>query len=310
MTIKDNYNLKNQELNPKIKKLLNDQKKKIDLTKNIFQSKNGIYKKSKDKNDLIARIYINQITITKDKLELFEPVYSIKYHDILYDTQKTIENVTFDELIKKLETERLFLYDSKAIKSLFNEIFLNCYNTKNQGKEFIKIETQVFKEGFFFKEGKVIENTAITGLEPTKEEIKESIQLINKLLETRDSAIDNDCTLLRFMLWSPFSWCIKEIGKTKGLYGLILTGAPKTNKTGSCLNFAWLYSTPLEREKAVSTISVFGSRLEESTLPAIIDESYTLISREDMQDPMKRCIYNKDTRSTKDKTNIQCKLII
>lgn len=138
MTIKDNYNLKNQELNPKIKKLLNDQKKKIDLTKNIFQSKNGIYKKSKDKNDLIARIYINQITITKDKLELFEPVYSIKYHDILYDTQKTIENVTFDELIKKLETERLFLYDSKAIKSLFNEIFLNCYNTKNQGKEFIK----------------------------------------------------------------------------------------------------------------------------------------------------------------------------
>ena len=108
------------------------------------------------------------------------------------------------------------------------------------------------------------------------------------------------------MLWSPFSWCIKEIGKTKGLYGLILTGAPKTNKTGSCLNFAWLYSTPLEREKAVSTISVFGSRLEESTLPASIDESYTLISREDMQDPMKRCIYNKDTPSTKDKTNIQC----
>ncbi len=78
MAIKDNYNLKDQELNPKIKKFLNDQKKKIDLTKNIFQSKNGIYKKSKDKNDLIARIYINQITITKDKLELFEPVYSIK----------------------------------------------------------------------------------------------------------------------------------------------------------------------------------------------------------------------------------------
>ena len=53
MAIKDNYNLKDQELNPKIKKFLNDQKKKIDLTKNIFQSKNGIYKKSKDKNDCI-----------------------------------------------------------------------------------------------------------------------------------------------------------------------------------------------------------------------------------------------------------------
>lgn len=107
------------------------------------------------------------------------------------------------------------------------------------------------------------------------------------------------------MLWSPFSWCLKEIGKTKGLYGLILTGAPKTSKTGSCLNFSWLYSTPQDREKAVSTTSVFGSRLEESTLPAIIDEAHTLISREDMQDPMKRCIYNKDTRSTKDKSNAQ-----
>ena len=107
------------------------------------------------------------------------------------------------------------------------------------------------------------------------------------------------------MLWSPFAWCLKEIGKTKGLYGLILTGTPNTNKTGSCLNFSWIYSTPQDREQAVSTTSVFGSRLQESTLPAIIDESYTLISREDMQDPMKRCIYNKDTRSTKDKSNTQ-----
>ena len=151
----------------------------------------------------------------------------------------------------------------------------------------------------------MIENTIISDIKPTKEQTEESIRLINELLDTRGLAIANDCTLLRFMLWSPFSWCLKEIGKTKGLYGLILTGAPKTSKTGSCLNFSWLYSTPQDREKAVSTTSVFGSRLQESTLPAIIDEAYTLISREDMQDPMKRCIYNKDTRSTKDKSNTQ-----
>lgn len=107
------------------------------------------------------------------------------------------------------------------------------------------------------------------------------------------------------MLWSPFSWCLKEISKTNGLYGLILNGKRKTNETGSCLNFSWLYSTANEREEAVSTTSVFGSRLEECSLPAIIDEAYTLISKEDMQDPMKRCIYNKDTRSTKDKNNSQ-----
>ncbi|MCI6994002.1 MAG: hypothetical protein MR875_03980, partial [Methanobrevibacter sp.] len=105
------------------------------------------------------------------------------------------------------------------------------------------------------------------------------------------------------MLWSPFSWCIKEIGKSKGLYALIFTGAPKTNKTGSCLNFSWFYSTPFDREKAVSTTSVFGSRLEDSMLPAIIDESHNLISSNDMQDPMKKCAYANTTRSTKDRTN-------
>ena len=280
--------------------------KKFQLTKKIHQTQRGMYlKKGKDNTELIAKIYIKQITITKDKLQLFEPVYSIDYYDVLYDAHKSIEDVTFEELIKQLEAERLFIYDTKAIKKLFNEMFIHCHDKKANGINFIKTETRVFKEGFFLKDGKVIENTLITGIETTKERTRESIQLINELLATRGSAIANDCTLLRFMLWSTFAWCLKEIGKTKGLYGLILTGAPKTSKTGSCLNFSWIYSTPQDREKAVSTTSVFGSRLEESTHPAIIDEAFTLISRDDMQDPMKRCIYNKDTRSTKDKSNTQ-----
>lgn len=290
-----------------MKKITNmKEMEKFQLTKKIHQSTSGMYlKKGKDNTELIAKIYIKQITITKDELELFEPVYSIDYYDILYDAHKSIEDVTFEELIKQLEAERLFIYDTKAIKKLFNEVFIHCHDKKANGIDFIKTETRVFKEGFFLKDDKVIENTLITGIEATKERTRESIQLINELLATRGSAIANDCTLVRFMLWSPFSWCLKEIGKTKGLYGLILTGAPKTSKTGSCLNFSWIYSTPQDREKAVSTTSVFGSRLEESTLPAIIDEAYTLISRDDMQDPMKRCIYNKDTRSTKDKSNTQ-----
>lgn len=304
-----NIQSKDKKDNPRrlMKKITNmKEMEKFRLTKKIHQAPSGMYlKKGKNNVELIAKIYIKQITITKDELELFEPVYSIDYYDILYDAHKSIEDVTFEELIKQLEAERLFVYDTKAIKKLFNEMFIHCHDKKANGIDFIKTETRVFKEGFFLKDGKVIENTLITGIEATKERTRESIQLINELLATRGSAIANDCTLLRFMLWSTFAWCLKEIGKTKGLYGLILTGAPKTSKTGSCLNFSWIYSTPQDREKAVSTTSVFGSRLEESTHPAIIDEAYTLISRDDMQDPMKRCIYNKDTRSTKDKSNTQ-----
>lgn len=279
---------------------------KFNLTKNIYQNKDGIYSsKNKKEDKLIGKIYIQQITITKDLLELFDPVFTLKYYDAVFNEFKVIEDVPFKVLIQKLESEKLFLHDNKGIEKLFNEIIIQCTDKKINGIKFIQTETKVFKEGFFLKNDKVIENTLITHLETDKEQIKESIKLINELLSTRGLAVKNDCTLLRFMLWSPFAWCLKEIGKSKGLYGLILTGSPKTSKTGSCINFSWIYSTPEDREKAVSTTSVFGSRLEESTLPAIIDEAHTLISREDMQDPMKRCIYNKNTRSVKDKKNPQ-----
>lgn len=266
---------------------------------------NGLFRKKNNTLILEARIFIYHITIIKDELNLFDPIYTINYKDILYNEDKIIENATFDELVSKLYAERLFTEEIPQIRRIISNIIVEGYDKRFNDTPFITRETKVFKEGFFLKEGKVIENTLITGLKATKKQTKESIQLINQLLDTRGSAIANDCTLLRFMLWSPFSWCLKEIGKTKGLYGLILTGAPKTSKTGSCLNFSWIYSTPQDREKAVSTTSVFGSRLEESTLPAIIDEAHSLISRDDMQDPMKRCIYNKDTRSTKDKSNTQ-----
>lgn len=273
------------------------------ISENLYQNEKGIYERKNNAHILKGRIYIEELTIVKDELGLFEPVYCIKYADLMYNQKKTINDVTFDELIQKLDSERLFLDDKKGISKLIRQILIFGKDKKLNGNAFVKTETKVFKEGFFIKDGKVIENTKISNLKTSQQDIKKAIMTINDIIGNRGEAIDNDCTLLRFMLWSPFSWCIKETGKNKGLYGLILTGAPKTNKTGSCLNFSWLYSTPFDREKAVSTISVFGSRLEDSTLPAIIDESYGLISSEGMQDPMKKCIYDKITRSTKDKSN-------
>ena len=281
------------------------------LTTNIFQTKDGMYKKEikgKEKKEvitLIGRINIQQIIITKDALELFEPVYTIKYFDIMYQKEKIIENETFDNLTKLLNEESLFTYELRHLRSLIKKILIKSYDKLIDGKPLIVTETRVFKEGFFIKNGQVIENTPITDLKPTKTQIKEAIILVNELLEGRGVATSNDCTVFRFMLWAPFGWCIKEIGKSKKMYGLVLTGVPKTNKTGSCENFSWLYSNPTDRNQSVGTTSVFGSRLEESTLPAIIDEAYTLLSRDEMQDPMKNCIYNRQTRSTKDKSNPQ-----
>lgn len=298
---KEKHEKRRKERLKEIEEKRKKERREIEFGKTLLQKSDGIYSVKNEQLTLLGRIYIHQIIIIRDELELFEPVYSINYHDLIYDKEKFVENKTFDELIQYLQEQKLFIGNNTVIKRIIETIIQHKYIDKMM----IEKQIKVFKEGFFIKDGKVIENTLITGLEPTKEEIKESIQLVNQLLEDRGTAIENDCTVFRFMLWSPFSWCLKEISKTNGLYGLILIGKKQTSKTGSCLNFSWLYSTADDREKAVSTTSVFGSRLEESSLPAIIDEAYTLISREDMQDPMKRCIYNKDTRSTKDKNNPQ-----
>ena len=210
------------------------------ISDSLFQNETGLFENKKDTTILKGKIFIDELTIVKDELELFEPVYNMTYSDLLYEQKKTITNVSFEELIQRLDSEKIFLEDKHGISKLIRQILIYGKDKKINNKDFVKTETQVFKIGFFIKEGKVIENTLISNLKTSEEDIEKAILMINDIIKDRGEAIDNDCTLLRFMLWSPFSWCIKEIGKSKGLYALILTGSPKTNKTGSCLNFSWL----------------------------------------------------------------------
>ena len=261
------------------------------------------YDKTSKKYKLYGRIYINKIKIINDEIGEFDRVFSIYYKDTIFNEEKAIEDVSFPELIAKLDSEKIMKGDSKSIKHTLNALIIDGLNTHMppDNRKLIETETKVFKEGFFIKDGKVVENTKITGLKRDDNKIRGAIRTVNDVLKDRGEAIPNDCTLLRFMLWSPFSWCLKKIGKSAGIYAMILAGAPKTSKTGSCLNFSWLYSEPSKRLKSVNTTSVFGSVLEESTLPNVIDESFDLISKEDMQDPMKCCIYEETSRSVKNR---------
>ena len=170
------------------------------ISENLYQNEKGIYERKNNARILKGRIYIEELTIVKDELGLFEPVYCIKYADLMYNQKKTINDVTFDELIQKLDSERLFLDDKKGISKLIRQILIFGKDKKLNDNDFVKTETKVFKEGFFIKNGKVIENTLISNLETSKEDIKEAIKIINDIIKDRGEAIDNDCTLLRFML--------------------------------------------------------------------------------------------------------------
>lgn len=54
------------------------------LSNNLYQkSDEGLYQRKNKLNVLIGRIFIYNITLIKDELELFEPVYTISYKDII-----------------------------------------------------------------------------------------------------------------------------------------------------------------------------------------------------------------------------------
>ena len=275
----------------------------------------GLYEKirngEKTKNVLIARMLLKEMTRIEDELEIgLKPVYNLRYYNMVTLKEKELFNVTRDELSEALYEDMCFIgLEANGINQIMGELFiLNANKTYEEGSNKIEFKstTDVFKDGFYYnkKTGKVVNNNILNGIKPTKENVREAINLVNELITNRGTAKGNECNVFRFMLWSPFSWCFKEIGMSKANYGLVLEGWSGTNKTGSVANFSYLYSSTPEEDiiQTADTVSAFGTRLEENTLPLLLDESRILFEIPDMEEIQKRNIWNKETRSTKQRT--------
>lgn len=259
-----------------------------------IQKDNGIYRNDESEFK-VANILLKSVVVHIDELGLFEPKIDVEYINLLYDKTITVENKSKEELKAHFKSDIAFKSDETIMPFIENVLHSDW--------DGVIYEKGVFIEGFFYHNGKIIDNTLNKDLEYTMDDVKDAIRLVNEIVSNRGSAIPNDCTVFRFMLCSPFMYAMKQIGFGKSNYGLILYGKPQTSKTGSVSNFSWLYSEPSERNKVVSTLSVFGSRLEESTLPSLIDESYTFISNTSNHDPIKSSIYELLTRQTKSKND-------
>lgn len=260
-----------------------------------YQTNDGIYVKGSESDERIANIKLQSVKVHIDILKLFEPKIDMVYHNLLYGEIITLENMTKSEIESHIASDVAFKSDM-SIKPFIESVLHSDWQC-------VEYEKGIFIEGFFYHDGKVIDNTANKDLKYTPHDVKESIKMVNAIISNRGTAKDNDATVFRFMLASPFMYSLKQIGYGKANYGLMLYGKPQTSKTGSVSNFSWLYSEPSETDKAVSTLSVFGSRLEETTLPSLIDESYSFISNRDNHDSIKRSIYSETTRQVKSKSD-------
>ena len=298
----------------------NDTDKRIYFTDNLMQVtgsqalKDGLYKVSYSKNDdgtadidynFYGNILIHDLTVTYDKLDLFPEVVSLKYTNTAIGQTSELVRKPFSVIAGEIGKKLLLDTNSLGIESTLRKIFIHGCNRDFNGQTIVTAETDLLKDGFFYDDstGEVISNNVFTNLDTSDDDIKDAIKLFNDLIRTRGSAIPNDCTLFRFMLWCPFSYCLKQIGLIDDLYGMVLWGVTDTNKTGSSVMFSNLYTDKDVTLQKANTQSAMGTRLGENTFPLILDENKDILTDPRNEEFLKNIVTDKIGRSVKDRAD-------
>ena len=250
---------------------------------------------------LIGNITIQQFTLIFDKLNLFEPVANMTYTNTTTNQEITIAKQPFGVIASDIISKKLIDSNKLGVESLLTKIFVQGVNNA----EFIKSETDLLKDGFFYdiKNNKVIANNVFNNLKSTKEDLEKAIDLFNKIIENRGTARPNDCILFRFMLWSPFAFCLKQLGFKEGLYSMVLWGVTDTNKTGSSVMFSNLYTDKDITLQKANTQSAIGTRLGENTFPLILDEAKDNLINPNDEEFNKNIVTDEIGRSVKDRND-------
>lgn len=250
---------------------------------------------------LIGNLLIHNLTLTYDKLKLFNPVATIKYTNTTTQQVVTIKKQPYEAIAKNLINNRLIDSNSLGIENLLNKIWVQGVNNH----DFITAETDLLKDGFFMdmEINKVLSNNVFENLETSKDDVKKAVNLLDELIRGRGNAVKWDCTLFRFMLWSPFAYCLKQLGFTDDLYSMVLWGESDTNKTGSSVMFSKLYTDNDPLEEKANTQSAIGTMLGENTFPLILDEAKDNLENPNDEEFNKNIVTDKIGRAVKDRTN-------
>ena len=107
------------------------------LGEEYFQVNQGIMKQQDNKDPKnIGKIYIRQMKIKRDIANRYEPLYSIKYDDLIFNETITIENRTFEELVDYIDKQKLIYEKKSVIEDILSYNLIYNHGTVN-GIEFI-----------------------------------------------------------------------------------------------------------------------------------------------------------------------------
>ena len=84
------------------------------LGEEYCQNPSGIMKKLDDDTKIkIGKMYIRQMTIKKDVTDRYEPLYSMRYDDLIFKEERIVEDRTFDELATYIKKQKL-IYEKQC----------------------------------------------------------------------------------------------------------------------------------------------------------------------------------------------------
>lgn len=250
----------------------------------------------KTKDKLICNLSFDSLSINYDPLNLFPPTFNIKYYHGIMKELILIENATEKELTKELENSLCFL-DNKKIPDVIKHLIIY-----SDIKGDLNVTKNMKKKGFYILKDKVVENSEIKNLDYDKEKLKKALSLLNEILDNREEQADHDAAVYRFMLHSPFHWCIKQLGKHNyNLKYYELYGKRGANKTGAVKIGQWFYfENPTFEEDKINTVPAFVRKVQEDTFPKLCDESKDLLEQKKFPQVLKSTITGKYSYSAVD----------
>ncbi len=114
---------------------------RVDFGYGNYQIPGGIF----HTDNIIGEFYIHQIIIKRDINDRYEPLYSIKYEDYIFNESKFIENKTFTELVNFIDKQQLTSENKSVIEFILSSCITDQYDLIANGIEFIKKEKHDFE---------------------------------------------------------------------------------------------------------------------------------------------------------------------
>ena len=118
------------------------------LGEEYCQNPSGIMKKLDDDTKIkIGKMYIRQMTIKKDVTDRYEPLYSMRYDDLIFKEERIVEDRTFDELATYIKKQKLIYEKQCNIEQILTYNLVYNHGIVNGIELIIKEKHDFEKEG-------------------------------------------------------------------------------------------------------------------------------------------------------------------